>query len=192
MKQQIKRLEEPSLKCVSLVYDELVRILTQLLSKALYRRYPSLKEKMHNVVIGFFKKAMEPTNKLVKDLVAMESIYVNTGHPDFLNGHKAMSIVTERMNQNKPQHAEGKGGKVTPAQLNNNRDLEVDVKEEQSFFGTFFAKGQREGEPASTDVKALEAIRLRGALITFPGLHEKETTFVAVLPSFSFSVHTDV
>jgi len=33
VKQQIKRLEEPSLKCVSLVYDELVRILTQLLGK---------------------------------------------------------------------------------------------------------------------------------------------------------------
>lgn len=33
VKQQIKRLEEPSLKCVSLVYDELVRILTQLLQK---------------------------------------------------------------------------------------------------------------------------------------------------------------
>ena len=33
VKQQIKRLEDPSLKCVSLVYDELVRILTQLLQK---------------------------------------------------------------------------------------------------------------------------------------------------------------
>lgn len=88
VKQQIKRLEEPSLKCVSLVYDELVRILTQLLGKHLYRRYPQLKEKIHGVVISFFKKAMEPTNKLVRDLVAMEACYINTGHPDFLNGHR--------------------------------------------------------------------------------------------------------
>lgn len=88
VKQQIKRLEEPSLKCVSLVYDELVRILTQLLSKQLFRRYPQLKEKIHAVVIGFFKKAMEPTNKLVRDLVSMEACYINTGHPDFLNGHR--------------------------------------------------------------------------------------------------------
>ena len=88
VKQQIKRLEDPSLKCVSLVYDELVRILTGLLQKQLFRRYPSLKEKFHAVVISFFKKAMEPTNKLVRDLVAMEACYVNTGHPDFLNGHK--------------------------------------------------------------------------------------------------------
>jgi replication fork clamp-binding protein CrfC len=88
VKQQIKRLEEPSLKCVSLVYDELVRILTQLLSKQLFRRYPQLKEKFHQVVISFFKKTMDPTNKLVRDLVAMESCYINTGHPDFLNGHR--------------------------------------------------------------------------------------------------------
>ncbi len=88
VKQQIKRLEDPSLKCISLVYDELVRILSQLLGKTLYRRYPSLKEKMHGVVIAFFKKAMEPTNKLVRDLVNMEACYINTGHPDFLNGHR--------------------------------------------------------------------------------------------------------
>jgi len=88
VKQQIKRLEEPSLKCVSLVYDELVRILSQLLNKPLFRRYPGLKEKLHGVVISFFKKVMDPTNKLVRDLVAMEACYVNTGHPDFLNGHR--------------------------------------------------------------------------------------------------------
>ena len=33
VKQQIKRLEEPALKCCQLVYDELIRILGQLLGK---------------------------------------------------------------------------------------------------------------------------------------------------------------
>ena len=95
VKQQIKRLDDPSLKCVSLVYDELVRILTQLLQKPLFRRYPSLKDKFHAVVISFFKKAIDPTNKLVKDLVAMESCYINTGHPDFLNGHRVGDIISQ-------------------------------------------------------------------------------------------------
>jgi vacuolar protein sorting-associated protein 1 len=95
VKNQIKRVEEPSLKCVSLVYDELVRILSGLLSKPLYRRYPQLKEKMHTVVIAFFKKALEPTNKLVKDLIAMETVYVNTGHPDFINGHRVRSFLSQ-------------------------------------------------------------------------------------------------
>lgn len=140
VKQQIKRMEEPSLKCVSLVYDELVRILTQLLSKQLYRRYPTLKEKLHSTVISFFKKAMEPTNKLVKDLVAMETCYINTGHPDFLNGHRAMAIVNERHNP-KPVAVDPKTGKAlssTPARAAS-PSLPDTQLEGNGFFGSFFA-----------------------------------------------------
>ncbi|RYP05549.1 hypothetical protein DL764_003726 [Monosporascus ibericus] len=143
VKQQIKRLEEPSLKCASLIYDELVRILTQLLSKQLYRRYPQLKEKVHNVVVGFFKKAMEPTNKLVKDLVAMEACYVNTGHPDFLNGHRAMAIVNERYNGAKPVQVDPKTGKPLPASATPARAASPSLGDPDSsnsgFFGSFFA-----------------------------------------------------
>lgn len=102
VKQQIRRLEDPSLKCVSLVYDELVRILTNILQKPILRRYPSLKEKFHAVVISFFKKAIEPTNNLVKDLVSMEACYINTGHPDFLNGHKVREIFGPARNSKPP------------------------------------------------------------------------------------------
>lgn len=140
VKQQIKRMEEPSLKCVSLVYDELVRILTQLLSKQLYRRYPTLKDKLHSTVIGFFKKAMEPTNKLVKDLVAMETCYINTGHPDFLNGHRAMAIVNERHSP-KPVAVDPKTGKAlasTPARAAS-PSLPDTQLEGNGFFGSFFA-----------------------------------------------------
>lgn len=142
VKQQIKRLEDPSLKCVSLVYDELVRILGQVLAKPIYRRYPSLKEKFHAVVIGFFKKAMDPTNKLVRDLVAMEACYVNTGHPDFLNGHKAMAIVNDRHNANKPTQVDPKTGRplppaVPPRAASPSLDLPPDPN--AGFFGSFFA-----------------------------------------------------
>ncbi|PHH77495.1 hypothetical protein CDD82_3486 [Ophiocordyceps australis] len=145
VKQQIKRMEDPSLKCVSLVYDELVRILSQLLGKQLYRRYPSLKEKMHGVVISFFKKAMEPTNKLVRDLVSMEACYINTGHPDFLNGHRAMAIVNERYNPSKPVQVDPKTGKPlaqssTPARAASPTVPVNDMDGNNSgFFGSFFA-----------------------------------------------------
>ncbi|KAK4542271.1 vacuolar protein sorting-associated protein 1 [Oleoguttula mirabilis] len=147
-KQQIRRLEEPSLKCAQLVYDELVRILGQLLNKPLFRRYPSLKEKFHAVVIGFFKASMDPTNKLVRDLVAMEACYVNTGHPDFLNGHRAMAIVNERHNAAKPVQVDPKTGKPLPASAAANApprsnspslDLTGLNGEGAGFFGSFFA-----------------------------------------------------
>ncbi|KAH9915803.1 Dynamin central region-domain-containing protein [Epithele typhae] len=143
VKQQIRRLEEPSLKCCQLVYDELIRILGQLLAKIqAFRRFPALRDRFNSVVVNFFKTAMTPTTKLVTDMVSMQACYVNTTHPDFLNGHKAMAIVTERMNANKPQERVDKN-KVSPAQINNNRDLDVDMREEPGFFGSFFAKNQQ-------------------------------------------------
>ncbi|KAK0130187.1 vacuolar protein sorting-associated protein 1 [Cadophora gregata f. sp. sojae] len=145
VKQQIKRLEEPSLKCVSLVYDELVRILTQLLGKQLFRRYPGLKEKFHQVVIAFFKKVMDPTNKLVKDLVAMEACYINTGHPDFLNGHRAMAIVNEKHSGAKPIQVDPKTGKPMPQSATPVRTTSPTLgamggeDANGGFFGSFFA-----------------------------------------------------
>ncbi|KAI9227197.1 MAG: Dynamin central region-domain-containing protein [Piptocephalis tieghemiana] len=97
VKQQVRRLEEPSIKCITLVYDELCRILNQLLNKPLFKRFPELRDRFHSVVIAFYKRALQPTNKLVQDLIAMEATYINTGHPDFLGGHRAMAVVQERM-----------------------------------------------------------------------------------------------
>ncbi|KAG9302505.1 hypothetical protein G9A89_007209 [Geosiphon pyriformis] len=140
IRQQIKRLEEPSLKCVTLVYDELVRILSQLLQKQLFKRFPGLKEKFNSVVINFFKKAMNPTNKLVTDLVAMETCYINTGHPDFLNGHKAMTIINDKLNPPKQPGTDNKNRSTT--NLTNN-PLGFDPEGPNSFFGSFFASNKK-------------------------------------------------
>ncbi|TXT04252.1 hypothetical protein VHUM_04250 [Vanrija humicola] len=136
VKQQIRRLEDPSLRCVALVYDELIRILGQLLTKtSTFKRYPELKERFNLVVINFFKSCMTPTNKLVSDMVSMEACYINTTHPDFLNGHKAMAIVQERLNANKPPE------KIDPKKPQAHKDLDFETKNNQeSFFGSFFAK----------------------------------------------------
>ncbi|KAI9828588.1 MAG: vacuolar protein sorting-associated protein 1 [Phylliscum demangeonii] len=142
VKQQIKRLEDPSLKCVSLVYDELVRILGQLLTKQLFRRYPQLKEKFHQVVVGFLKKTLDPTNRLVKDLVSMEACYINTGHPDFLNGHRAMAIVNDRHTQAKPTQVDPKTGKPLPPSAASGRvspTMDSMSESNSGFFGSFFA-----------------------------------------------------
>ncbi|KAF7932545.1 uncharacterized protein EAE98_003844 [Botrytis deweyae] len=175
VKQQIKRLEEPSLKCASLVYDELVRILNQLLAKQLFRRYPQLKEKFHAVVIAFFKKAMDPANKLVKDLVAMESCYINTGHPDFLNGHRAMAIVSERHNASKPVQVDPKSGKPIPSTPARTASPTLDGMGEQNggFFGSFFA---------SKNKKKMAAMEAPPPILKASGtLSEREGTEVEII-----------
>ncbi|KAF4556547.1 Dynamin central region-containing protein 5 [Elsinoe fawcettii] len=175
VKQQIKRLEDPSLKCVSLVYDELVRILGQLLNKPMFRRYPGLKEKLHTTVISFFKKVMDPTNKLVRDLVAMEACYVNTGHPDFLNGHRAMAIVNERHSAAKPVQVDPKTGKPLPASAMPPRSNSPSLDGDQGsgFFGSFFA---------SKNKKKMAAMEAPPPTLKASGtLSEKETQEVEVI-----------
>ncbi|KAF9901876.1 vacuolar protein sorting-associated protein 1 [Linnemannia zychae] len=155
IKQQIKRLEDPSLRCVNMVFDELVRILTQLLSKQLFKRFPQLKDRFYQVVINFFRKQLSPTNKLVQDLISMESCYINTGHPDFLNGHKAMAVINDRINQAKnPQPVDPKNRNSALANLPPSLEPEPT---NNGFFGSFFSgKKKRPGvmEPPPSVLKA--------------------------------------
>eukprot|EP00835_Amoeboradix_gromovi_P000401 NODE_14_length_42432_cov_0.433799.p6 type:complete len:591 gc:universal NODE_14_length_42432_cov_0.433799:7469-5697(-) len=98
VKQQIERLRSPSLKCVGLVYDEILRILTHLLNNhPAFKRFPALKDRIYNTILSFLNSALKPTNKLVEDLISSEACYINTAHPDFINGHKATAMVQERM-----------------------------------------------------------------------------------------------
>ncbi|KAF3396011.1 hypothetical protein F1880_006624 [Penicillium rolfsii] len=174
VKQQIKRLEDPSTKCISLVYDELVRILGQLLNKQLFRRYPQLKEKFHAVAIAFFKKCMDPTSKLVKDLIAMEATYINTGHPDFLNGHRAMAIVNERAQAAKPTQVDPKTGKPLPARAQSpSLDTTGEVQNQSGFFGSFWASKNKK------KMAAMEAPP--PTLKASASLSERETSEVEVI-----------
>ena len=69
-----------------------------------------------------------------------------------------MSIVTERLNANKPAQADSKG-KLAPGTLNNNKDLEVDVKkEEPSFFGSFFSGTKAHAASKKKGVAVMEAV----------------------------------
>ncbi|TPX57912.1 hypothetical protein PhCBS80983_g03475 [Powellomyces hirtus] len=158
VKQQIRRLEEPSLKCASMIYDELVRILNKLLQKQIFKRFPAMRERFYGVVINFFKKCMNPTNKLVQDLIAGEACYVNTGHPDFITGHKAMAIVNDRVTASKappPQPVVEPGMKGPRSSTNSpaaqlptrdpNADIIAQANQTDGFFGSFFSKKKRPG-----------------------------------------------
>ncbi|CAD6885765.1 unnamed protein product [Tilletia laevis] len=172
VKQQIKRLEEPSLKCCSLVYDELVRILAQLLAKnQSFRRFPALRDRFNAVVIQFFKRCMSPTTKLVSDLVAAEACYLNTGHPDFISGHKAMALVHDRLNPVVPQAAPNQK-QIQANAINNDKDLDVSLKDNQGFFGSFFTNKQAQKskkgsmDPPPPSLKASGVLTDREAMET--------------------------
>lgn len=74
----------------------------------MFKRFPSLKERFYAAVIAFFRKGMDPTTKLVSQLVSAECCYVNTAHPDFIGGHRALGLVTEKLQL--------KGSATTPSE----------------------------------------------------------------------------
>ncbi|CEG72550.1 Putative Vacuolar protein sorting-associated protein 1 [Rhizopus microsporus] len=170
IKQQIKRLEEPSVKCINMVYDELVRILGQLLNKQFFKRFPLLKEKFYQVVLSFFKKAVSPTTKLVTDLVSMEACYINTAHPDFMSGHKAIALVNDKLQaKTQPNTAADKqltNGNhkqaLAPLQTNGHSPTS-DMN--GSFFGSFFSGPKKTKKSAGALMEAPPAtLKATGAL----------------------------
>jgi replication fork clamp-binding protein CrfC len=118
---------------------------------------------------------MDPTNKLVRDLVAMEACYVNTGHPDFLNGHRAMAIVNDRHNAAKPVQVDPKTGKPIPGlpARSASPSLDLNGNGEAGFFGSFFA---------SKNKKKMAAMEAPPPTLKASGtLSEKETQEVEVI-----------
>lgn len=139
VKQQIHRMEDPSARCINLIFDELVRILSQIISQPQYSRYPALKEQLSQFFIQFLRDALIPTNTFVTDIIKSEETYVNTAHPDLLKGSQAMAMVEEKFHP-KPQVAvDPKTGKpLPPSQQPQSQSPKAD-ENNNGFFGGFFS-----------------------------------------------------
>ncbi|OBS70130.1 hypothetical protein A6R68_01329 [Neotoma lepida] len=85
VKRQIKRLEEPSLRCVELVHEEMQRIIQHCSNYSTQEllRFPKLHDAIVEVVTCLLRKRLPVTNEMVHNLVAIELAYINTKHPDF-------------------------------------------------------------------------------------------------------------
>lgn len=120
VKRQIRRLEEPSLRCVELVHEEMQRIIqhcgTEVQQEML--RFPKLHERIIDVVTQLLRRRLPPTNTMVENLVYVELAYINTKHPDFTDAHlvgelfkkrEDFVMVTKPDNQSIQQFPVGKG-----------------------------------------------------------------------------------
>ncbi|XP_047679024.1 dynamin-1-like protein isoform X2 [Tachysurus fulvidraco] len=98
VKKQIKRLEEPSLRCVELVHEELQRIIQHCSSYSTQEllRFPKLHDSIVEVVTGLLRKRLPITNEMVHNLVAIELAYINTKHPDFTDAAQVSASVNSQ------------------------------------------------------------------------------------------------
>eukprot|EP00794_Sanderia_malayensis_P006159 gene6159-6869_t len=118
VKRQIQRLEEPSLRCVELVHEEMQRIIQHSLQQLLeIRRFPKLHDKVVDVVSTLLQSRLVPTNQMVENLVQIELCYINTNHPDFTDG---ASVVSSMLSAGDLQR-----GRKTAEQSENRSQLEL-------------------------------------------------------------------
>ncbi|XP_050784679.1 dynamin-1-like protein isoform X1 [Gopherus flavomarginatus] len=108
VKRQIKRLEDPSLRCVELVHEELQRIIQHCSTYNTQEllRFPKLHEAIVEVVTGVLRQRLPITNEMVHNLVAIELAYINTKHPDFIDTALVSASVSSSSSKNDPP-AEG-------------------------------------------------------------------------------------
>lgn len=104
----------------------------------------------------------------------MEACYINTAHPDFLNGHQAIAIVNEQLHpksQSGPDHevpttksgrhhqsSQQQQPQLNALQTSNSMSTHMDNSEGNSFFGSFFSGSKKTKKSA---VASMEAVSRR-------------------------------
>ncbi|KAM4122577.1 hypothetical protein ACB094_01G094600 [Castanea mollissima] len=96
IRRQIARLLDPSLQCLRFVYDELVKMSRACESTEL-QRFPFLRRRMDEVMGKFLRDGVKPAERMIVNLIEMEMDYINSSHPNFLGGSKAVEIAMQQL-----------------------------------------------------------------------------------------------
>ena len=96
VRKQIERLEQPSVQCFDLVFEEMIRITYQVDNKEM-QRFRVLQDRIVEVVTDLLRSRRPPTNVMIRNLIEIETAYINTAHPDFVGGTRALEQMFEKV-----------------------------------------------------------------------------------------------
>ncbi|XP_048492322.1 dynamin-related protein 3A isoform X2 [Beta vulgaris subsp. vulgaris] len=96
IRKQIERLLSPSIQCAQFIYDELIKMSHRCLVGEL-QRFPILRKRMEEVVNSFLREGLSPAESMISHLIDMEMDYINTSHPNFLGGAKAVEVASQHV-----------------------------------------------------------------------------------------------
>ncbi|XP_065870109.1 dynamin-related protein 3A [Euphorbia lathyris] len=96
VRRQIARLLDPSLQCARFIYDELIKISHRCLVTE-SQRFPVLRKRMDEVIGNFLRDGLEPSETMIGHIIEMEMDYINTSHPNFIGGSKAVENAIQQI-----------------------------------------------------------------------------------------------
>ncbi|XP_039024007.1 dynamin-related protein 3A-like isoform X1 [Hibiscus syriacus] len=100
VRRQIAQLSDPCHHCLWIVYDELIKI-SQACESTGLQRFPSLRRHITEVVRKFLDAAAKPAETMIRNLIEMEMDYINSSHPSFIGGSKAVELAVQQMRSSK-------------------------------------------------------------------------------------------
>ncbi|ETV97833.1 hypothetical protein H310_09175 [Aphanomyces invadans] len=153
-KRQIARLEAPGLQCVDFVFDELQRVTSQCETVEL-TRFADLRDRVVEVVNSMLRASMGPTQLMISNLIKTELSYINTNHPDFIGGSRAVAQLMDKLQQ------DGNAATSSDPPLQAKRASAtkpsaspVDERESSSGFMSMFKKSSADSAPKSAGTSA--------------------------------------
>ncbi|KAL0335041.1 UNVERIFIED_CONTAM: Dynamin-related protein 3A [Sesamum radiatum] len=96
VRRQIARLLDPSLQCARFIYDELIKMSHRCMVNEL-ERFPVLRKRMDEVTGNFLREGLVPSETMIGHIIEMEMDYINTSHPNFLGGSKAVEMALQQV-----------------------------------------------------------------------------------------------
>ncbi|KAL3635342.1 Dynamin-related protein 3A [Castilleja foliolosa] len=95
IRRQIARLLDPSLQCARFIYDELIKMSHRCMLNEM-QRFPVLRKRMDEVIGNFLREGLEPSETMIGHIIEMEMDYINTSHPNFIGGSKAVEVALQQ------------------------------------------------------------------------------------------------
>ena len=83
---------------MQLIFEELRRIVVEIEMPEL-DRFIELRKKINDTMLELLEECLQPTNKMVKNLVDVQEAYINTYHPDFMGGGNSVFNMFDPENQ---------------------------------------------------------------------------------------------
>ncbi|CAN4075747.1 unnamed protein product [Withania somnifera] len=112
VRRQIARLLDPSLQCLRFVYDELIKI-SRACETVEMRRFSELRRRLEDVTARFLRDGVKPAERMITNLIDMEMDYINSSHPNFIGGTKAVDMAQTELRVMQVGRPQSDSDKVT-------------------------------------------------------------------------------
>ncbi len=110
VKQAIRKMSDPCVKCARIVHDELGRIARTLINTMDLQRYPRLAQSVEDATRDFLVEGLTPAESMINSLVECQLAHVNTAHPDFVGGSKALRMAQQELKRRRGASASAGAG----------------------------------------------------------------------------------